>query len=240
MRRLDAFAVVLAKILAVGDTHERIVSDIVARRHEARIVGCNDRELKAVGEFEQPGFGLEFRLCAVPGDLDIAAARKGGGEGRQLRACVTHPAFQNVPGDFALGAAGEQDQTVGFFEQQSPVKLGHTVRRIQVGARRQVHQPLIASLVLGVERTAGRFGFRRSVRDIEAAGHDRLNTGLGELGRQLECAKQVVPIRDRRSGHEMLLAPFGDVRRRDHALEQRIARADRQWDESRTAHLAYP
>ena len=216
------------------------MSDIVARRHEACVMGCDDRELKAVGEFEQPGLGFEFRLRAVPGDLDIAAARKGGGEGRQLRACVTHPAFQNVPGDFALGAAGEQDQTPGFFEQQSPVKLRHTVRRVQIRARRQVHQPLIASLVLGIERNAGRFGLRRSVRDIEAAGHYRLNAGLGQLGRQFERAKQVVAIRDRRSGHEMLLAPFGDVGRRDHALEQRIARADRQWDESRTAHLAYP
>ena len=216
------------------------MSDIVARRHEARVMGCDDRQYKAVGEFEQPGFGLEFGLRAVPGDLDIAAARKGGGEGRQLCACVTHPAFQNVPGDFALGAAGEEDQTLSLFEQQSPLKLGHTVRRVQISARRQEHQPLIAGLVLGIERNAGRFGLRRSVRDIEAAGHYRLNAGFGELGRQLECAKQVVPIRDRRSGHEMLLAPFGDVRRRDHALEQRIARADRQRDESRTAHLAYP
>ena len=54
--------------------------DGIIRLHEPGIVRADDGQAEFVGQFQQPGFALEFGLGAVPRDLHIAAAGIGGGE----------------------------------------------------------------------------------------------------------------------------------------------------------------
>jgi len=192
--------------------------DAIIRLHEPGIMRADNGQAEFVGQFQQSGFAPEFSLGPVPGDLDIAAAGIGGGERREFRPGVCHPALLDVARDLTLRPARQQDQSGRIFEQQAAVEFRHTVRRIEEGPRRQEHEPLVAGVILGIQRHPRRLGPRGGVGYVKTARHDRLHAVLSELHRQLQRPKHVIAVRDAGS-------------RRNHALEQRIARADCQRDE---------
>ena len=239
MRRVHALAVFLAKVFAVRDTHECVMGRCVRRLHEARVVCRNQWQVEIIGEVDQTRFDGDLIRRAVARDLDIAAPRIGACQCRQFSPRIGHAALEQVPRNLALRPAGQQDQAIRLFKNQVTVELWNAIIRIQVCARRQQHQPLVAGLVLCVERYARRIAAMGPIGYIKTARHDRLDASFGHGERHFERAKQVVPVCDGHGGHALPQQPAFQALGCDHALEQRIARPNGQMDERRLRQCSF-
>ena len=115
--RADAFAVRLAEILTVGDTHHGVVRLCIGWLQEAGIVRGDQWQLKIIGEVNQAFLDRAFLWCAMACDLDIAAPRIGAGQRGKFCSGIGDTALLKVFGHFALGAARQNDEAIGLLQR---------------------------------------------------------------------------------------------------------------------------
>ncbi len=149
----DATPVVFRNIPAFGDTQQRVVGFEIVRRREVDLVGCDDRNEMAVGEFQQLRLDLLLGARSVPLHFHVEPVAERPLQKQKPFFGVARLTVEQRPVDRAVRPARESDHAVGM---RRDLRSGHERRvlafRAQMRCGDELHQVGIAHLVHRKER----------------------------------------------------------------------------------------
>ena len=228
---------------ALRDTDQRVMRLVVGARREIWLVGADQRQATVVGQIDQHALDVALRGDAVALQLDVKAAVEHGLQLPQTALCNVEAAEAEAGIERAARAAGQRDEAgaaSGQALQRDVRRLAG--RRIEPGARGQMHQVEIARLVLRQKHqrratgillaTPGRQLGAVTEGDRQLNADDRLNAGLRQLFREFQRAEQVVGVGDGQRRHAVGACEGRQLADRHRAFAQRVGRVDVQVDEA--------
>ena len=205
-----------------------------------------------MGQRDQCGFDLPFRLQPVPLQLDVETVTE------NLRKTVERPfrllvlPFEQQPSDRAVYPAGQGDQPVGTVREPVDRNLGLLAAvSVKERAAAQVEKVAVSGLrggqhVQAVRRHRSRLGGRHPTvagpfpAYAQGQADNRLDPGLAGGDGELERAEQVAGVGDRNRGHAVLLAPGDQLLHPERTLRERIGGPNGQVNEFRVRHRFPP
>ena len=204
-------------------------------------IGRNQRQVKLMGNVDQPALACTFYGIERAGNLHIGTARKELEQPVGIADRRIVLPFGNQSRHSPLRTAGQDDQPFGmlgeFLERHVRRFLERTV---EVRGRRQRAEIGIARLILRVEcqPVIGRRHGVGPVRpgDRQQSTDNRLYAGRDTSLRKFHRAIEPVAIRDRGGGKAKFARAFRNTLGIDRAFEHRIGGQDSQGDEGRVRH----
>jgi hypothetical protein len=237
----QAAAIFLTNIAAFRDADQSVMRLEIVFGREIALVGGDEREVVGIGQFDQRGFHGPLARQPVALQLDVEPVGIDGREPLQqvLRAGLVALAQRGV--DRAFRPARERDQplAVGFQIGKRDERL-MVLAVVEISRARQLHEALVASLILGDQRDRA-VRPRRGVRargaglaelDGKRATDDGLDSGPGQRLGKLQRAEQVVAVSDRQCGLRVGGRQLGELLDRQRAFQQRVSRMHAQMNEA--------
>ena len=211
LRRQTAARFVLVNIGAFGDTDQRVVGFVNVGFVEIDIVGRDQRNIHAIGHFNEPAFGQAFGLWRavfawVTLKFDIQTIGKDRFERlHQFFGFAALAHAQQTPHG-AIRAARQTNQAFVMAAQIIQFDLRQPPTRVHIQNAVQLHQVFIPAFVLGQQNDwRGVFGaFTRFGGDethIHLTADNRLNASARHIFGKFQRTEHVVRVCHRNGGH---------------------------------------
>ena len=123
----------LADILAVADTHQRVMCGMVLALQKARILNSDEWQPQLISGVDQIGLGLKFFRLIMALDFDIATVWIGAFKfGERCQHLIRFAATGRLS-RLALCAATQDDQAIGLGERVLFLQNRHAGFTLQIG-----------------------------------------------------------------------------------------------------------
>src|SRR6185312_16413036 len=143
----------LAEHDALGDAQQHVMRLEIARIGEEGVVGRNERQVLAVGEFDEIGLDAVFLGHPMPHQFDIEPLGKQRLEPREHRLGGGTLTLQEEASHRPGGSAAEAQETVGRAFKRGKIELRRFARRgFEEGPADELQEVAIALLVLNQQQ----------------------------------------------------------------------------------------
>ena len=232
-----AHAVLVVEVALRLDAEQGVVRVRVLVTQVVDVVGGDGAEVCLLREHGEPRQQLallgQSRVLQLDEDvLGAEQVRQAAdlGHGALVVAVLEHRR------DAPAHAAGERDEALAVLGEQLPIGARLVVVALQVGARAQLDQVLVARLVAGQQREVGvallHAGPRATVgRHVQLEADDRPDALVPGGAVELDGAAQRAVVGERHGGHAQLPGPPHELADTAGAVQQRVLAVHVEMDE---------
>ena len=244
LRRQAAARGLLVDIGPLGNADQRVMRLVHLGFGEIDIIGCHQRQIHLIGQFDEPLLGQPFRRGSLPAvagvalQLHIEALRIDRSQPRQHRPRLRPLPRLQKPPHRPVRPPGQADQPGGMARQLLQGHLRQLAALVDIKAGVQLHEVHVAGPVLRQQHHGGQ-GPRlfartgRIMRHRDLAAHDRLHARPLCGDRKLQRGEHVVGVGDRDRRHLLGHAEPDQLLDRNRPFQQGMLGVNAQMDESR-------